>query len=223
MRSTLGVALVLVFVIAGASALNAQGTGAAGKKAVKGVHAVKLTDPAGDVKPISTSLSGEQPGLDVVEFALESDGTDLTVTATLKNKLGKMADTVVEMHVDTDNDLATGGESMFLEVGGFERQIELNGCLEYADGTSACIGSFDTAVKRAYAMANVKRYTGKDSATEPTAFGSQVPSDGKVIRAKVKYGDLGVKPGQTVRIVAREVSAGLDLDSAFPDVLLTLK
>ncbi len=114
---------------------------------------------------------------------------------------------------------------MFLEAGGFERQVNLNACLEYTDGTSACIGSFDKGVKRTYAMATVQRYTGKDSATEPQmgSFDTPVPSDGKVFQAKIKYASLGVKPGQTLRIIAREAGAGLDLDAYFPELLLTLK
>jgi hypothetical protein len=222
MKRALYLAVGLVFAT---SALAAQGTGAAGKKTVKAEHAVKLGDPAGDVKPVSSSEGKEYPGLDVVEFALASDGAELSVNATLKNKIEKLADTTVELLIDTDNNLKTGGKSMFLPVGGFERQVNLNACLEYTDGTSACIGSFDKAVKRFYAMATVGRYTGKDSATEQMvgSFNTPVPSDGKVFRAKIKYADLGVKPGQTLRIVAREASAGLDLEAFFPDVLLTLK
>lgn len=216
-------AVGLVFVVSATLAGAAQPAGAAGKKAVKGEHGVKLGDPTGDVKPITSSEGKEAPGLDVVEFALESDGVDLTVSATLKSKVGTYADTVIEMEIDTDNNLETGGKSFFLETGGFERQVALNACLDYVDGTSACIGTFDTAVKRFYAMTTVKRYSGKDSATEPTAFSSPFPSDGKVIRAKIKYSDLGAKPGQTLRIVAREASAGLELDAYFPDILLTLK
>ena len=222
MKKALCVAMGLALAV---SAAGAWGAEIAGKQAVKAQHAVKLTDPAGDVGLVSSGDDKEYPGLDVVEFALASDGAELTVTATLKNKIGKLADTAVEMNIDTDNDGKTGGKSMFLETGGFERQVNLNACLDYADGTSACIGSFDKAIKRAYAMATVNRYTGKDFATEPQvgSFNIPAPSDGKVFQAKVKYADLGVKAGQTLRIVAREVSAGLDPGSYFPDVVLTLK
>lgn len=221
MKKTLCVAMGLALAV---SAAGAWGAETAGKQAVKARHAVKLADPAGDVGLVSLG-DKEYPGLDVVEFALASDGAELIVTATLKNKIGKLADTAVEMSIDTDNDGKTGGKSMFLETGGFERQVNLNACLDYADGTSACIGSFDKAVKRAYAMATVQRYTGKDSATEHQvgSFNTPSSSDGKVFQAKVKYADLGVKSGQTLRIVAREAGAGLDLGAYFPDVVLTLK
>jgi hypothetical protein len=221
MRRVLYLSICLVLA---ASAVWAQE--AAGKKAVEGQTAVKLTDPAGDVKPISSSGGEKFPGLDVVELALSSDGTELTVTATLENKAEKFANTVLEMHLDTDNDLETGGKSMFLKIGGFERRVDLNACLEYTDGSKACIGALGDDVKNAYAVASVQRYTGKESGTEEIVGGftaPRVPSDGKVIRATVKYSDLGVKPGQTVRIVTREASGGIDPGAYFPEVLLTLK
>ena len=48
----------------------------------KAMHAVEWKDPAGDVKPHNTN-TGTVPGFDVVKLALASDGTRLTITATL--------------------------------------------------------------------------------------------------------------------------------------------
>lgn len=225
MKTARDLAVVVgVAVFAASAAWAAQG--AAGKKAVQGRSEVKLADPAGDVHPITSSSDEEYPGLDVVELALSSDGADLIVTATLKEKLDRFASTALELLIDTDDDVDTGGKPILLEVGGFERQVELNSCLEYTNGNSACIGGFDAEVKKHYAVATVQRYTGEGYTTERVvgSFDARpFPSDGKVVSAKVKYGDLGVKPGQTVRIVAREGSAGSGPEAYFPDVLLKLR
>jgi len=42
-----------------------------------------------------------------------------------------------------------------------------------------------------------------------------------VVTAAIPYADLGVKPGQVVRVLAFEVDA--NDDGAFPEVLLALK
>jgi hypothetical protein len=69
----------------------------------KATHTVEWTDPAGDVNPINTS-DGKVPGFDVVKLNLTSDGTALTITATLKGPLrGDFASDVVQLYFDTDN------------------------------------------------------------------------------------------------------------------------
>ncbi len=108
MKRALCVALGLTFA---ALAVGVSADGTAGKKPSRAQHAVKLADPAGDVVSVSVG-EGEYPGLDVVELALSSDGAELTVTATLKNKIGKLADTTVEMNIDTDDNPGTGGQSL---------------------------------------------------------------------------------------------------------------
>ena len=53
---------------------------------------------------------------------------------------------------------------------------------------------------------------------------AQTPIAGTVVQGAFDYADLKVKPGQTIRILAKE-SCGYkaDDDGLFPEILLTLK
>ena len=50
-----------------------------------------------------------------------------------------------------------------------------------------------------------------------------MPFQGAVLSASLSYKDLGVKPGQAIRIVARESDGPFDETADFPEVILTLK
>ena len=52
---------------------------------------------------------------------------------------------------------------------------------------------------------------------------SKLPIEAKLVQATLDYADLGVKPGQTIRILARESCSDNDLSSFFPEIHLTLK
>jgi hypothetical protein len=52
----------------------------------------------------------------------------------------------------------------------------------------------------------------------------RVPQSGAVVQAALDYADLGVKPGQTIRLAVKESSSDKPPDRGFfPDILLALK
>ncbi len=193
----------------------------------KAVHAVEWTRPAGHVRPGQTS-GGPRPPFDVVKLALSSDGTKLTVTATLGSPMsGDFASDVVQVYIDTDNDSKTGVKTFWSNKPGFELLAHLYACVRYENGGSACAGGFTKAkVKGYYAVADLGRFK-TDPLNPEKVVGSMdapaVPFQGSVLSASLGYKDLGVKPGQAVRIVARVSDGPSDETADFPEVILTLK
>jgi len=195
--------------------------------------AIELIDAVGDVSPIHTT-GKDYPGLDVVKLAIRSDGSRITVAATLHEPPGDFASDVVRLYFDTDIDGSTGAQFLFPKIGGFEYEAELASCVSYADRSEACAGGMAAKATAHWGAIEVNRYKGKaQSDTEPVVssmgfFGRKasprVPVKGTVVESTIEYADLGVKPGQTVRVVARE-SHGMSAPDGgfFPDVLLTLK
>ena len=194
---------------------------------------IELDDPAGDVEPIHGS-SGDYPGLDVVHLAIASDGKQIAFAATLKDPPGSFASEVLTIYFDTDNKPETGMQMTFPALGGFEYKADLDACADYSDKSSACVGGSSKAKPtRHWAGVDLERFKGKgeydkDSVVDSMGFpgrkaSAQVPIPGKVVQGAVDYADLKVKPGQTIRILVREVSAGGNLSSYFPEILLTLK
>jgi hypothetical protein len=197
----------------------------------KAVGSIELTDPAGDIQPISTS-SGSVPGFDVIKLSISSDGKQLKIAATLKDPPGNFASDVVLLHIDTDNNPKTGASLFYKELTGFEFKARLSACADYADGGSACSGGMKGKVKLHWGAINLDRYTGsEESKTERVVddmgFGkkasSKIPIEANLVQASLDYADLGVKPGQTIRILARESCAPGGLSSFFPAIELTLK
>jgi hypothetical protein len=196
-------------------------------KAQKAVHAVEWNDPAGDVGRVNTS-GGKRPGFDVVKLGLLSDGTSLTINATLKAPMsGDWGSQVITLYIDTDNNPATGFKTFWSNIPGFELKAELLVCVDYADGGSACVGSLGGAkVKGYHAVATVGKMIDTSGNTSDIvgAFKAvQVPVQGALVSAKLAYKDLGVKPGQIIRLVARETDGPFDATADFPLVLFTLK
>lgn len=191
------------------------------------VEIADLTDGAGDVQKGSTS-DGPRPPFDVVHLTLTSDGRNIVVTATLKDSPGTFATDVVVLYFDTDNNPRTGVETLWGKKSGFEFTSDVDACIQYADGSSACVGGLGPGAKIAsrYAVADVSKFGG--SAMDRTSVRSVFDADetkieGKIVRATIRYSDLRVKPGAVVRIVARESDGPYDATADFPDVLLKLK
>lgn len=194
---------------------------------------VEFTDPAGDVQPIHSS-SGDYPGLDVVSLAIASDGKQITFTATLKDPPGSFASEVLTVYIDIDNNPATGIKMTYPELEGFEYKAELDACADYSDKSSACVGGSSKAKPtRHWAAINLDRYKGKgeydrDTVVDNMGFpgrkaSAQVPIPGKVVTGSIDYADLNVKPGQTIRLLVNEASAGGNLDAYFPEIQLKLQ
>ncbi|HEX7615901.1 MAG TPA: hypothetical protein VF554_11580, partial [Thermoanaerobaculia bacterium] len=92
---------------------------------------------------------------------------------------------------------------------------------------SACAGGFTGAkVKGYYAVADLGRFK-TDPVNPEKVVGSldapAVPFQGATLSASLSYKDLGVKPGQAIRIIARVSDGPSDETADFPEVLLTLK
>jgi hypothetical protein len=192
----------------------------------KAMHAVEWEDPAGDVGEISTN-KGMVPGFDVVTLALVSDGTALTISATLaKPWSDTFASDVVEIYLDVDGDPTGGYSTRWSKVPGFELRARLHACAEYTNGASACTGRAGTEVESRYAVAALGTIIDTSGNTKDTVGQMDArpfPIAGALVSASLTYADLGVKPGQSIRLMARESSGARDATADFPVVMLTLK
>lgn len=202
---------------------------AAGPAHAQNASAV-LADPPGDVNEAN---NGPENARDVVKLSLGSDGTSLTIAATLaKDEKSTMAGGVVRFYLDTDGKAATGGKTRYGQAG-FELEAELSVCHGDAAAITSCAGGGDgQAPKARYARAGLEQFTGtagqeiqKYLTTRTVRSGMGSPSGpplaGRLVTAAIPYADLGVKAGQLVRVLAFEVDARDD--GAFPEVVLTLK
>ena len=196
------------------------------KAVQKAAGSVEWKDPAGDVEKQNTS-DGKRPGFDLVKLAITSDGTTLTITGTLvaPPKVDFASD-IAQLYIDTDNKVATGVRTFWSKQPGFELRAKLSLCIEYANGGSACSGGLGGAkVKGYYSTVGVGKLdaTGNEKSVFPPFKEPRGTVQGAVVTASLSYRDLGLKPGQTIRIVARETDGPFDETADFPVTLLTLK
>jgi hypothetical protein len=192
------------------------------------VTTADLTDAAGDVQNQTTS-DGKRPPFDVVRLQLTSDGKNVLVTATLKDPPGSFASTAVTLYFDTDNKKSTGVETFWSKKPGFEFQSNVDACIKYSGGASACVGAVGgkgSKIESRFGVADVSKFgaNSMEKNSVRSVFDAvETPLEGKVVRASIPYADLGVKAGGVVRIVARESDGPFDETADFPDVLLKLK
>jgi len=210
-ESVLVVAVVLAVILA--TPLSAE--------VKKAVGSIELTGPAGVVAA---------PGFDVTKLSIASDGKQLKIAATLKDPPGVVAGDVIELHFDTDNNPVTGvGLFRYRELTGFEYEGKLNACVELTGGTTVCAGRTTGKIKLHFGAINLERYKGAGTSDTETVVGtggkasSKLPIEASLVQATLDYADLGVKSGQTIRILVRETCAKNDLSSFFPEIQLTLK
>jgi len=183
---------------------------------------VTLEDATGDVQAMSSS-SGEHPGRDVVKLRIASDGSQITIAATLAAEMsGTFANDVIQLYVDKDNDASTGAGATWTQKTGFEWKVELLGCIEYEGGGAACVGGAGSKATAYYSVAKVTD-TASGQALESVWDLPKTPIQGSVVESKISYADLGVESGQTIRLYARESNGAYDESSYFPEVALTLK
>jgi hypothetical protein len=227
MKSVLSVAALVAFVAAGSVC-------AAPAPAAKPVPSVEFTDPAGDVR----NQNGPGNDRDVVKLTLGSDGTDILVSATIaEDEHGSMAASVVELYLDTDNNVATGGMPFWGKdtkppKTGFEYVAKLAICTAYDANIAACAGGdAGKPPKSRHARITLDRFTGApggdldmmNSKMLISGFGpADNPFSGRLLQGKIPYAKMDAKPGQLVRVSSREAAA-TGAESFFPDVLLALK
>jgi hypothetical protein len=223
--------LIVLVVIAACFAL-ASGALAEVKK---GKGSIELSDPKGDVNKINTS-KGTYPGLDLVKLNIVSDGKQIKFIATLNEPPGDFASSVVDVYFDPDNDPKTGIKLMFWkDKMGFSYKGQLLSCIKFDNGMTACTGGTSKkakVVKRFGAM-GLDRFKGKTENEKENLVSSlgfpnrkkaiRTPIKGKVVVGVLDYEDLGVKSGQTIRLLIRESSSHSIKKSLLPEVLLTLE
>ena len=225
-RATLLIAIAILV-------LGLGGMAQAEIKKAKG--GIELTDPAGDIVPINTS-SGAVPGYDIVKLGILSDGKRITVRAMIGGELSTFASSVLTMYVDCDLDLNTGAKLMFFRKHkGFEYEAKLMSCIKFDNGMTACTGGSPKAkVVSRYAAFDLEHYleakeSGKsEDVLSAMGFGKakkavKVPVKGNVIEAGMDYADMGLKSGQTIRILVSEDCGPLNPARLFPEIHLTLK
>jgi hypothetical protein len=239
-------ALIAVFLAAHEGLLVAQSPTAAppaGARVTSVDGRAELTDPAGDVKPIIYRVSVgtgpekevKYPGFDIVKLAVSSDGKAITFAATLTAPPANAAHEVIEFHIDADNNPKTGvthPDSRLLT--GVEFYGTVDACLESETFGTSCAGT-DPRPAGHTGVVTLEKY-GKDWPFKTTlidlpAAGTvkepqKTPIKGTVVQATVDYASMGVKSGQTIRLIAREHSAGT-IDNKgqgyLPEILVTLK
>jgi hypothetical protein len=172
-----------------------------------------FTDPAGDV----TGEEGEDP-IDVVGVELSSDGEFIVVAVTLA-KAPKPASPfqalVAGVAFDVDNSRKSGGQGfggMHGDVPGIDFESEILASLE------------EGAVSKSSAASVIGvDAKGNQSSILTSSDAPSTPANGKLYTGKIAYASLGVKSGQTIRVVARELNDRGPGQGLFPDALLTLK
>jgi hypothetical protein len=204
---------------------------------------VEFTDAAGDVGLIHILDGGTEktfPGFDVVTLSIASDGKQITIATTLKSPPAEVASDVVVLYFDLDNSKTTGAALLGSDLGGFEFRGQLPACVELSNSMNSCAGGIATATAklvRRYAIVSLDRFKGAsstdgvDQVVDSGGFfamkAPQTPIVGSVVQASLAYDALKVTSGRTIRLVARESSAGASptgaLQGFFPEVLLTLK
>lgn len=219
---------------AGLLALATAGlASAAPVPALKPVPSFEYNNPAGDPNP----KYGSPIDRNVVKASIGSDGSNILVSATLKeDEHGDSAGAVLDLYLDTDGNSATGGVGYWGKDAkppraGYEYRAQLSVCLAYNENIGACAGGPPAPVKSRHVRVLVDKFKGAAGADLDgmnsqeiiSGFGpANDPFTGRVLQGKIPYAKLGLKPGQAVRISARkgELAGG---ESYFPDFLLALK
>ena len=218
---------------------------AAGQSApITATGSAELTDPAGDVQPIiylHSEGSGPEkevkyPGFDVLKLVVASDGTVLDFAATLKAPPAQAAYEVLEFYVDADHNRKTGitHPDNPKQLAGVEFYGTLEGCLEHATFGTMCTGAEPRPAGHSAVVTLEKfgaEWMHKDTLLNVPAAGTvkepkKAPVSGAVVQASVPYSALGVKRGQTIRLIVREACAGKVggvTQGYFPEIVLTLK
>lgn len=230
-----GLLVVSALVVYGSALAFAQAP-----PAVKAAGAIELTDPAGDVQPIiyreSVGNGPERdvkyPAFDVVKLAVTSDGKTITFAATLTAPPARASYEVLELFVDTDNNAKTGVTvpAPPSNLTGLEFYGTLEDCLEHELFGTRCAGA-DAKPKGHSAIVTLEKYGKewmfKDTLLSIPASGSvkepkKVAVTGPLVQASVEYSAMGVKSGQTIRLLVREACAAQG-QGFFPEIVLALK
>ena len=194
-------------------------------ESIKATHSFELEDAEGDVSNQS------DPGKDVVKVSIKTDGKHFFIAVTLKNNIkhyleGHKAGTVVQFHLDTDNDQDTGGKIFWTKNTGFEYLIGIRSCIKYKNG-EACMGALGGPSTGFFSSYSIKKYDqGGTSANNIHDFMWKSPREDiseNIVMTQIPYAEIGVVSGQTIRIVIEEKDSKKPKEAYSPDILFKLK
>jgi len=175
---------------------------------------ITFTDPVGDITPDE----GDAHPIDIVNVDLSSDGEFVLVAVTLAEAprpTSMFQALVAGVAFDVDNDSKSGGQGfggMHGDVPGIDFESEIISSVEDGAVSTSSAASVIGVDAR-----------GNQSNVLTSSDAPSSPAKGKVYTGKIAYSSLGVKSGQTIRVIARELNDRGEQHGMFPDELLTLK
>lgn len=175
---------------------------------------IHFSDPAGDITPDE----GDAHPIDIVDIDISSDGQFVVVAVTLAEPprpTTLFQALVAGVVFDVDNNRKSGGQGfggMHGDVPGIDFESEILSSVE--DGAVSTSSSASVIAVDA---------RGNQSNVLLSSDAPPTPAKGKVYTGKIAYASLGVKSGQTIRIIARELTDRGEGQGMFPEALLTLK
>jgi hypothetical protein len=175
---------------------------------------VSYMDPAGDV-----AITEYDPNpIDVVGIDVSSDGEFIVVSSTLVAVPKPTALTqalITGVAFDVDNDSKTGGH-------GF---AGMHGALPGIDFECEIFASVDEGQPSKSASASVSSVdaNGNQASVLYSFDAPATDARDKVYTGKIAYSTIGVKPGQTIRMIVRELNDSGATAGIFPEFLLKLK
>jgi hypothetical protein len=192
----------------------------------------EIAAPATPLGPIG----GNSPALDLAKVSVASDGRRIVFTATLKNPPGDVVSDVLDAYIDADDNPATGAKLFRSKLGGFEYVAKLHVCAKYGGGISSCDGvGGDGHASDHFAALGLDRCTGEwvvptksivetDDSPDRKAS-AKVPIANGLVAGSLDYADMGLRSGQTIRLILRRSGGDAPADHSdyFPPVFLVLK
>jgi len=175
---------------------------------------IHVSDPAGDITPDE----GDTHPIDIVGVDISSDGEFVVVAVTLAEPprpASLFQALVAGVAFDVDNDRKSGGQGfggMHGDVPGIDFESEIMSSVE--DGAVSTSSSASVIGVDAQ---------GNQSNVLLASDAPSTPAKGKVYTGKIAYASLGVKSGQTIRVIARELTDRGEQQGMFPEALLKLK
>ncbi len=192
-------------------------------------HTVTQADPAGDV-----SDSGDDPGKDIVEVTVETDGKQMNITIVLDREAkyyleGHQAGDVADVIIDADNNCKTGGKPFFYQgEGGFDYQIQVGMCIEYENGGIACAGALNNVkAVNFFSTYDLDRFAEGDKMEDISETfnwkdrGKDI--QGASVEVSIPYDLMKLSPGQKIRLAVKERDDATFKEEYLPEVLLTVK
>jgi len=175
---------------------------------------IRVSDPAGDITPDE----GDAHPIDIVDVDLSSDGEFVVVAVTLAEPprpTSLFQALVAGVAFDVDNNRKSGGQGfggMHGDVPGIDFESEIISSVEDGAVSTSSAASVIGVDAR-----------GNQSSVLSSSDAPSTPANGKVYTGRIAYASLGVKSGQTIRVIARELNDRGERQGMFPDALLTLK